>query len=157
MELIGEEKIINAFNKWLIKYGFSARVLGIDTEFCWYKDDNTIGISFFETAETIASWNKFFIEELNCSYCLDIFYTSFFHELGHSNTWHKVSIEDQEVDTLGLVNENYYHLPKEIIASQWAVDYINKNIDAVSELIQTVGEALNYFFETNELGEIEYV
>jgi hypothetical protein len=151
MELIAEEKIINAFNTWLIKYGFSARVIGLDTEFCWYKNTDEIGVSFVETADTISSWNKFFLDELNCSYIVDIFYTSFLHELGHSNTWHLVSEEESEIETIGMENEEYFHLPRELIASKWAVNYINKNVDAVAELIRLVGEAINFFVEANNI------
>ena len=162
MELQGLGLINIAFNHWLKKYGFDCRVCGADTDFFWYHND-TISYSFFFPTDAAENWDNL-LEELQCQYNLDIFYTAFLHEVGHSNTYHWFS--DEEIDEYNELHRQiveepstfadpldyvYTHLPVEYEASRWAVNYINTYPERVRELVNLVGKAVKLFYKINEV------
>ena len=144
MKLKGEQAINRALNRWLRKYGFKARVRGLDTDFFWYNDSNTIGYSFFQTQRSQDAWTSL-MAELNLRYGVDSFWTCFLHELGHSITWcqfteEEIEENDRDKEWLAESDESsfaedihslYFHLPVEIAATEWAVRFINENPQAV--------------------------
>lgn len=166
MGLQGLGLIDIAFNHWLKKYGFNARVRGVDEDFFWYHD-NTISYSFFFPAVAAENWTRL-MEELNCEYAIDEFYSAFLHELGHSHTYW--NFDDEELDeyyeTLELMNKEpssfaegieyvYTHLPVEYEASRWAVNYINSYPERVKELVDLVGKAVRLFYSLNDVVDEE--
>ena len=138
MEFI-EEKINEALREWLWSNGFTeVDIYGLEN-YCFYDvDEHYIGYSLLESEKNICTWNKFFIEELDCPVEMDIFYTSFLHELGHAMTWDFLTEEEQNFPIEGLSNEEYFHLPKEIAASNWAIEFIRTNLPAVEDLVNSV-------------------
>ena len=163
MKLQGLGLINIAFNHWLKKYGFEARVRGVDEDFFWYHHNNTISYSFFFPVEAAENW-ACLMEELGCNYDLDVFYTAFFHELGHGHTYWDFEEEelDEYYDTLKLMDKEpssfaesihyvYTHLPVEYEASRWAVNYINTYPERVKELVDLVGKAVKLFYTLNEV------
>ena len=162
MKLQGLGLIDITLNHWLKKYGFNARVRGVDEDFFWYHDD-TISYSFYFPTEAADNWAKL-MEELNCGYNIDIFFSAFLHELGHSLTYW--SFDDDEIDeyneTCQLIAEDpssfcedldylYTHLPIEYEATTWAVNYINTYPDRVQELVSLVSKAINLFYTINNV------
>ena len=160
MKLQGENLINIAFNHWLKKYGFKARVRGADTDFYWYHDD-TISYSFFFPEQSVDNWARL-LEELKCEYSINVFYTAFLHEVGHSKTYY--SFKEEEIDeyyeTLRLIDEEpasfadtleyvYTHTPIEYEATAWAVNYINTYPERVKELVDLVGKAIRLFYKLN--------
>jgi hypothetical protein len=134
---IPEDAINDAFNSWLEKYNFSARVYGMDYEFGYYPEENDITYSFLYIQEVENHWNEF-VASLGCRYEMSHFWTSFFHELGHSETMHLLTKEELDYSASRAVvanNAEYFELPREIIATKWAVNFINNEIDKVMELI----------------------
>ena len=164
MELMGENLVTIAFNHWLKKYNFEARVRGAYEDFFWFHDD-TITYSFLIPNEAVDNWYAL-LEELGCQFDIDLFYTCFLHELGHSHTYH--TFEPEEIDeyeaTCEEIVENpssfaedlhyvYTHLPVEYEAARWAVDYINTYPERIKELVDLVGKAVRLFYKLNTVAE----
>ena len=145
---IGEEKITTSFNIWLEKYGFSARVDGMEPDFAWYRSDNTIVYTFVMSEIANEKWNSLLFNELDCQYKIDPFWSSFLHELGHSETVDFISDEDWRVSD-DLSYEEYFHTVREITATKWAVNFINTNPSAVQDLIDLVMPSINEFMKKN--------
>ena len=167
MKLKGERAINRSLNRWLRKYGFDARVKGLDTDFFWYHTPNTIGYCFVQTDEVDYYWEKL-LTELGLKYEIATFWTSFLHELGHSMTWDffdNEEIEDYDEAIAWLrredassfvesVHEIYFHLPIEIAATRWAVNFINTNPKAIEELTKTVSPKIQRFYKLNKITKI---
>ena len=166
MKLQGLGLIDITLNHWLKKYGFDARIRGVDEDFFWYHD-NTIAYSFFFPVEAAENWARL-MEELNCEYVIDEFYSAFLHELGHSHTYW--DFDDEELDeyyeTLELMDKEpssfaegieyvYTHLPVEYEASRWAVNYINTYPERIKELVDLVGKAIRLFYSINDVVDEE--
>ena len=149
--LIGEELINDAFNSWFKKYGFETRVSGLDNDFYFNCVKDTVSYSFVHTESFIRDFNLV-CNGLGLNYDIDIFWLSFFHEVGHGQTYHLVSDEAAcEADLLeGL---SYYYCEREIIATEWAVEFINNHIEQVIELMEMVRPAIVHFFTVNNIQE----
>ena len=166
MSLQGLNLINITLNHWLKKYGFSARVRGVDEDFFWYHDD-TITYSFFFPEESAKNWAGL-LEELGCKYDIDIFFSAFLHELGHSHTYW--DFEEDEIDeyneTLRLMDTDpntfaesieyvYSRLPIEYTATSWAVRYINTYPERIKELVTLVSKAIKLFYDLNDVVDEE--
>ena len=93
---------------------------------------------------TVPTADEIFIKycsSLGLSYEVDIEVLSFLHELGHGETLH-IMTEEDEIDRnltitlrnlLGAESKEYFMMyfttPIEAIATKWAVDFCNKNIE----------------------------
>ena len=166
MKLQGLGLIDITLNHWLKKYGFDARVRGVDEDFFWYHDD-TISYSFFFPTTAAQNWAKL-MEELKCKYTVDVFFSAFLHELGHSHTYHEFNDDEiQEHNEIcrliaeepSLFTESldyvYTHLPIEYEASRWAVNYINTYPERVKELVDLVSKAIGLFYSLNDVVDEE--
>lgn len=164
MKLKGEQAINRALNRWLRKYGFKARVRGMDTDFFWYNNSNTIGYSLLQSQRSQEAW-AILMTELNLRYEIDSFWTCFLHELGHSVTWDQFTEEeieesDRDKEWLAESDESsfaedihslYFHLPIEIAATEWAVRFINENPQAVKILTKMVVPKIERFYKLNKI------
>lgn len=147
-----------ALENWLKKYGFEdVCIIGLRPDFGYFPHNCGIAYSLLCTKEIDDSWEALMVE-LGCPYKLDIFYTSFLHELGHDQTLHLLTnreIKVSEMKTHQIMNSNslnefdanmkYYYLPREIIATKWAIDFISDNAAAVKELVDTTWPAIQQF------------
>ena len=143
-----EEKIVELtkeidliMDEWLTKHNFTARSGGLYSEFCWRYDLNSensdeIRYTLLIDKDNDEAFDRIFYEELGCNYDVGTFWVSWFHEIGHSQTY-KLVPNYFWWNVPGNLIE-YIHCPREITASQWAVDYINANIEDVKELAQKV-------------------
>lgn len=138
---INEEPINNAFNAWLEKYGFSVRVCGMSFDFGYYPEERDITWSVIYNQEVENMWDAF-LEHLGLRYDLHHFWTSFLHEVAHDETIHLLTADElaycAEREKVCSAIE-YFELSREIIATKWAINYIHTNIEAVRELVATVG------------------
>lgn len=159
------DNITTVLNNWLIKNKFDARVHGLDTDFFWYHDD-TIGYTLTATEESATEWN-ILLNELGCNLKLDTFFTAFLHELGHSETYYTFTEEEisEQEELKDLISEDpssfaltphqaYFHLPVELAATQWAVNFINNNHDKVKELVDNASAAIQQFYINSITKEI---
>ena len=149
MEFIGEEMVNDAFNYWLEKNGFEARVFGLENAFAWnpYKDLIYYSVVMSEQADLMFYE---YVDELGLKYEIDNFWLAFLHELGHSETWCFVEEEDYDIPK-NITDYEYYRLPRESIATEWAVRFINEHADLVRDLTRIVGPVIDKFFELNEI------
>lgn len=162
MSLQGLGLINIALNHWLKKYDFDCRVRGADTDFYWYHDD-TISYTFFFEQASADNW-ELLMEELDCHYDLNMFYTAFLHEVGHSETY--FSFGEEEIEACNELHRLickdpysfaegpdyvYTHMPIEYEASRWAVNYINTYPDRIRELVNLVGKAVQLFYKINDV------
>ena len=139
------ENLNEVIESWMLENGFEMTADFNPSGFFYYDSDRHIEYCFELPDLDITSWNDF-LEELNCPYDIDTFYTSLLHEIGHYCTFPLVSMGDMiysesETDRLSKsqpsyeVNMEYYHLPRELAATHWAVDYIINNPAQVKRLI----------------------
>ena len=161
-KLRGIKSIDRQFNRWLRKYGFKTRVRGADTDFFWYHDD-TISYSFFSPVSAVENWNEL-LAELGCQYDIDVFFSSFLHELGHAHTYNDFTVEEldeyAEMNRLIIYEPSsfaesldyvYTHLPVEYEATRWAVNYINQYPERVGELVEKVSKAVRRFYKIHKV------
>ena len=159
-KLYGVNDINKALNKWLAENGFKVRVRGLEEDFYWYVNDNTIGYALVCPENSINAWNNL-LNELNCQYTIDVFYSSFLHEVFHSETYHMLDTSDLDIsntikmvinddpDSFEDIYDTYFHLPVEIAATRAAVKFINSHPDKVQQLIETTSAAIQKFYELN--------
>lgn len=98
---------------------------------------------------TVPTADEIFIKychSLGLSYEVDIEVLSFLHELGHGETLHIATEEDELnrdltimlCNLLGVEDEEdfmmYFTTPIEAMATEWAVNFCNENIEKVKEL-----------------------
>lgn len=146
------DAIKNILNNWLIKNNFSARIRGFEEDFGWYHSDNTIVISVLYTEKEEKRWLNF-LEEFEPMYDVPVFVSAFLHELGHSETYYDLNDEiiDEDEETKRLLEEEpntfecdiydlYYHLPMEIVATKWAINYMNTHFKQVKDLVYALKE-----------------
>lgn len=131
-------EIDSVMDKWLYKHGFTACSSGLGEGFCWYAKSDTIEYTLLVDELTDKVFENFFYNELGCNYDIGIFWMSWFHELGHSMTWCDIKNTNFKEAPIDLIE--YIHCPREIIASKWAVEYINAHIEDVMELAREVDE-----------------
>ena len=147
-----EEMLNMLLSNWLRKYGFETSVCGQEESFGYYEISDTIAYTLTMRQTAIDSWERL-MEEQDCPIKVNQFYTSFLHELGHAETLHWVSeeerayCEDREIQLANMADISradflYYHLPREIIATQWAMRYMRENIEAIRELVETTAPLL---------------
>ena len=140
-DILNEELINNAFNAWLEKYGFSVRVYGMSYDFGYYSNEREIVWSVLYDQEVEDMWDAF-LDRMGLGYMLHHFWTSFLHEVGHDETLYLLSAEEIAYcaeRAKVCSNAEYFELSREIIATKWAIDFIHNNIEAVRELVATVG------------------
>lgn len=127
----------------------------IDTDFAYDPTIDTIFWTVLVSEENDKAFQDFF-EKLGCDVKTDVFVYSIFHEIGHSQTIDLVSDEDynysqdRKADP-DITNDEYFNLPDEIIASEWAVDYINNNIDEVENFWNGLIPLLMKFYKRNHI------
>ena len=149
MELIGENKINTIFNAWLKYHGFNTRVSGLDNDFYWNYDKDTVTYSFVHAERFCRDFTEVCVD-LGLAYDIDIFWLSLFHEIGHGQTYDRVS-DDGIWEADLLCGMDYYYCEREVIATQWAVDFINNHIEWVQELMSLVRPAIIEFFTVNNI------
>lgn len=153
MELHGEDRIFEAFNDWLRKYEFAARVESLELDFGFYRSENSIAISFTVSEDADTHWRSW-TKSLGFPPELDLFWTSFLHELGHSETIYEM--DKQTLDECALIEifgtiQEYLEMPREIAATLWARDFCVQNPEAVHELVDTVRPHILQFFADNDI------
>ena len=147
--LIGEEKINDIFNSWFEKYGFETRIEGLDNDFGWNCRTNRVSYSFVR-AEQFDTDFMSVCNDLGLKYDIDVFWMSLLHEIGHSKTY--MTLTDEEIDeAFELSGFDYYYCQREIIATKWAVDFVNNSLDMLLELIEWVKPAIIQFFMDNDI------
>ena len=115
--------LINFLNK--IANEFECEVVE-SNEFAYYYAENKICVTSAKSAIDDEFMALARANGLNKD--VDIFTISFFHELGHNETIDDVEEEfDGNKDSLTM--EEYFYLEEEFLATEWAIDFCNENMD----------------------------
>jgi len=147
--LNGTDMITAALNTWLKKNNFEARCGGMESDFGWNPAQDYIFYSLTITEKSAQMFYEY-TGELGLKYELDDFWLAFLHELGHSETWYLVDEEDWDVP-IEITEYDYFRHPREAIATEWAVDFINEHPQLVRDLTQIVGPAIRMCLELNKV------
>ena len=151
-KLRGIAEINDYIESYLAKWDLYAC---IDTDFAYDPTIDTVFWSVVVSEENDKAFKEFF-KKLGCNVETDVFVYSIFHEIGHSQTLEILSdmdynySQDRKADP-NISNEEYFNLPDEIIASQWAVEYINNNIDEVKTFWSGLQVLLKKFYKRNHI------
>ena len=162
--LKGIDRINKFLNDWLRDNEFECTVQ-LDTDFHYDIVNDVIHYSLIVPM----SHNDLFLKV--CQECrpeigdCDNFILSFFHELGHFNTYYM--FEDDEInsyeflcDSFDVTDENdftdedydtYYHCDVELEATQWGCDYIVEHEAEVREWWKTLKQLILDFYEINNI------
>lgn len=137
--------ITNYLNRWLKSHDYEDLTVAGSDE--WYYDHAKTEIGYTIGCDTV-------VEEIFKEYCrrngliddIDPFILSFFHELGHYETFDILMDEEYENDyfckvALNMKEERtqedyfaYYDLEMEWMATAWAIKYIQLHMDEVRTL-----------------------
>lgn len=147
-------KLSRYLSNWCKANGFDVGVR-YGKDFAYYFTKDYVQYTFLVVDRQEELFQKVFADE-GLDYTCDIFITSFFHELGHyctDDNWsEKQSLKfmekkaklDGESDK---DNMEYFYMPDEIMATRWAVDYINANPTKVEEFWQGAQERIMEIYE----------
>jgi len=144
-------EITNILDTWLKDNGFDLTTR-FEQDFAYYHNENVIAFGLLTTEKTEECFSDF-VSDLG-GYDRLGFLNSFFHELGHHETYDDISDRDyeygqmvkayladkEELDKYDLYT--YFNLPIERAATEWAVIYINDHTPEVMELDQKIHEII---------------
>lgn len=140
-------EIRNILDTWLKENGFDLTTR-FEMEFGYYHNENVIAFGLLTTGRTDECFS-IFVEDLG-GYGNYGFLNSFFHELGHHETYDDISDRDYEYGRMVKayladkeeLNDydlyTYFNLPIERAATEWGVAYINDHLPEVLELNQKI-------------------
>ena len=165
-ELLGVDTITNILDDFLDEFGATSR-LGVEFGYLERKNliEYAVAIEPVSDGAFMANFHRL-APEINC----DTFLISFLHELGHHMTmpdlteedyWYcvdTVDVLEEEITTPGLpkerimeIHQQYYDLPIERMATDWAIEYIFDNVEKVAALWNRLQPAIMEFYRLNEV------
>lgn len=145
-------EIRNILDTWLMENGFDLTTR-FEQDFGYYHNENVIAFGLLTTVKNDECFSKF-VEDIG-GYGNYSFLNSFFHELGHHETYEDIS--DREYDYCQMVkvyladkeelNEydlyTYFNLPIERLATEWGIEYINNHTSEVFNLNRKIQKVLD--------------
>ena len=147
-------EITNILDNWLKENGFDLTTR-FEQDFGYYHNSNVIAFGLLRTEMNEECFANF-VDDLGGYGCDEFgFINSFFHELGHHETYDTISDRDyeygqmvkayladkEELDRYDLYT--YFNLPIERAATEWAVIYINDHTPEVMELGRKIRNIIN--------------
>lgn len=159
----GLEKIDEIINDFVAQFDCDAE---FGNEFLYWHDDSTIQYALIIGVTSDVVWTEYV--KATFDYDIEnIFVFSLLHEIGHHYTMDLFSKEqlNTEFRKAGKIEENlresnsilidkgyylqYFDLPMEKIATEWAVKYAKKNRKKLEKFWDTLQQALNDFYMAN--------
>ena len=140
-------EITNILDTWLKDNGFDLTTR-FEQDFGYYHNENVIAFGLLTTEMNDECFGNF-VENLG-GYGNWGFLNSFFHELGHYETYEDISGKDYEygqVVKAYLADKEelndydlytYFNLPIERAATEWGIAYINDHTPEVMELNEKI-------------------
>jgi hypothetical protein len=167
----GVRKLNNRVSKTLAPFGISRARVG--KEYVYKFTDETIGFKI--TENTLE--DKWFMEFVKDRFGYKVRYPFIFsllHEVGHHKANDEIEggiyefciAEKKRIDK-ALANENlsekkakkiewqYFNLPDEIMATQWAVNYCRKHPQKIKEMWKECQAAFYEFYKANGIADDE--
>ncbi len=165
-ELKGKDKLNKAISKELKPFGISSASLS--DEYAYYFEDESV--SFKLTSAIEDKWfNEFIAERFN--YVCDVpFVLSLLHEIGHHKANDEIegAIYDFCIAEKERINEEmqtanadqsralewqYFNLPDEIMATQWAVNYAKEHPKKIQNMWERMKADILAFYAENDLAD----
>ena len=123
------------------------------TDFSYDSSSNTITYALLVNDEHAESFIHF-AESLNPVHA-DIFLWSVLHELGHNQTEDDFDEEDEvnywRIASNAKNDEEYYNIPEEYAATDWAGKFMIENEAEVAELWNNLAPAIKAFYDAMEV------
>lgn len=150
------DEITNILNKFLEPFEATAFA---GTDFSYFYIDSSIEYTFV-ISERMDRLFMEYAKSIGLKTKIDIFLLSFLHELGHHETLDEIDDDDEEYSRLIKENLNsdnddnckiYFALPDEKMATEWAINYINNNMDAIKNLWDQLQPAIMKFYAVNNI------
>ena len=143
----------NVLNSFLEQFECEAK---LGTDFCCFVCKNEIRYTLVIPEEN----SKTFIARVTRLYPdikADEFLWSFFHELGHIETIDDLTNAEytfsQEAKGKNPTDEEYYELPDEFAATDWAAHYMRSNTEQIQILWAEIKNAIMNIYKLNKIGE----
>jgi len=140
MKAINE--VISILNNYTARFDCGCTV---GEDFSFFNDDNLITVAFVLSDASATS----FLNHVNHLYPnvkADIFLWSLFHEIGHCETVDEFDQEDWDsyynAISVKISDEDYYDLPIEAAATDWAAHYLVSHSAEVAELWNQLAPAI---------------
>jgi len=162
----GKAKLNRAISAELAPFGISSASLS--DEYAYYYEDEKV--TFKLTQEVEDEWFNEFVRERFGYACEYSFVLSLLHEIGHHKandeiegaildfcTAEKERIEDEmqgaNAERSKVLEWQYFNLPDEIMATQWAVDYAKSHPRKVKRMWERMKASIMEFYMANGLSE----
>lgn len=160
MEIKGVSILEYYLTKSLHEWGFDDLKARAAADFMYDDIHHTIYFPFAVAIESNEEFQSFAHEQCGWRYIgSDPFILSFFHELGHWATWEDWTEEDwnsyhlavKYINDYGLALEDYFSLPQEKSATQWAVRFIQNNEEEIEKWWRFVKKITNHIYKINNI------
>lgn len=144
------DKITNILNTFLKPFDCTAFA---GTDFRYYPQNNIIEFALVVNDPFAKSFMNF-AESLNPVHA-DIFLWSFFHELGHAETENEFD-DDDDTEYLKSITSaktdiEYYNIPQEYAATDWAGKFMIEHGAEVAQLWKELAPAIATFYNVMEV------
>lgn len=163
----GLKKLNKAITAELSPFGISKASCGTEYSFCYADDSITYKIT--EGAIDDIWFSEFVKERFNLE--AESFILSILHEVGHYKTNDEIQgeifnfctreknrisaeIKDADEKLSKKLEWEYFNLPDEIMATQWAVNYIQTHKKKVQNMREKIRKALIKFYNKNNVREV---
>lgn len=166
MELKGLPTLEWWLTKWLNTHGFEGVSARINTDFEYDFEDSAIGFAIVLSSQIEDWFYQFITCNFDFPYTCDPFIISFFHELGHDQTYMDFTDDEydeylEDVDRITEMDDGedkhmaYFSLPFESAATEWAVQYIKDNAEEIKEFWRVCSKLLLNIYKQNnvEMGD----
>lgn len=156
--LLGYNLLTNEIHQWLIENGWEEIGVGLDEDFYYEDIEEKIYVALTIAEKHDRLFEQVF-NEIGLQHKCDNFILSFFHELGHYETLHLLTEEEEKLSEK-IYNKpsyedsdylEYYYSPREIIATTWAKDFINENVDKVKDFWNRIQPIIFQLYDMNEV------
>ena len=164
MKLKGKNKLNKAISAELKPFGISKAELSDEYSYCF--EDESIAFKITENGMEDIFFNDFIKERFDYV-CAFPFVLSLLHEVGHHKAndeiegaiydfciaeKERINIainESSDIEEIKVFEYQYFNLPDEIMATQWAVNYAKTHPKKIAEMWAKMKKALFEFYKAN--------
>lgn len=164
MKLKGKTKLNKAISAELKPFGISKAELSDEYSYCF--EDESIAFKITENGMEDIFFNDFIKERFDYV-CAFPFVLSLLHEVGHHKANDEIegaiydfciaekeriniAINDSsDIEEIKALEYQYFNLPDEIMATQWAVNYAKSHPKKIAEMWVKMKKALFEFYKAN--------
>lgn len=159
MEIKGISTLEWWLTKWLRDHDFKGLKARVAADFQYDNDEGTIYFALAVTDKQDEEFLKFCQEAFDFPFDCDNFILSFFHEVGHAETWEWFTDEEwdkyfdfkQALDNSTYDLRRYFHLEPEYEASEWGCNYIVSHQNEIEEFWRVCQKLIFNIYKQNNV------